>query len=140
VTVSVQQLSVFLENKSGRIAEVLHLLGEREVEVFGFMAPDCSDYGIARLVVDRAEAAGRFLRDGGFTAIQNPVLCVELGQGAGALPNLVGLLGEAGVNIEYLYLTTTRAAVLKVEDIESVEQMLRGAGLRVLAEGQDSVA
>jgi hypothetical protein len=129
---AVQQLSVFLENKTGRISELLRLLGEKRVRVVGFSLADTSDYGIARLVVDRDELASRSLRDGGFTAIENPVVCVGLDEGADSLPDLARLLFEACVDIEYMYLTTNEAAVVKVSETEKVDQLLREHGLCVL--------
>lgn len=132
---SVQQLSVFVENKAGRLAEVLGLLGDRGVRVIGFAVADTSDYGIARLVVDRSVEAGRWLRDEGFTAIENPVICVGLEEGPESLPALVRLVSEAGVNIEYMYLAANQSAVLKVDDVERIEELLRTQGHCVVDQG-----
>jgi hypothetical protein len=132
ISMAVQQLSVFLENKAGRIAEVLGLLGDRRVGVVGFSLADTSDYGIARLVVDRPQEARRFLRDESFTAIENAVVCVGLDDGSGNLPALVRLLAQAEFNIEYMYLTTRGAAVIKVDELERVEDLLRAEGYCVL--------
>ncbi len=136
---SVSQLSVFVENKAGRVAEVMRLVADQGLKVVGFTIADTIDYGIARLVVDRSDDAAAALREQGFTIVDNQVVCVETGEAGADLASLVGLLSSSGINVEYMYLTTRHAAIVKVEDCRETERLLRENGFGVL-DGEDLLA
>lgn len=129
---AVSQLSVFVENKAGRVADVMRFVADRGLTVVGFTIADTTDYGIVRLVVDRTEEAKEALGQHGFTVIESEVTCVETGERGSALAGLVGLLSDHGVNVEYMYLTTREAAVVKVENREAAERLLTDSGFRIL--------
>lgn len=131
---SVTQLSVFVQNKRGRIAELLGVLAERKISVFGFSLSEVSDYGIVRLLTEDGPAAHRMLESAGFTVAANPVVSVALDDRAGSLAEMVGLLATAGVDIDYLYLSARCSAVIKVDDPTVVEGLLTDAGFVVMAD------
>jgi hypothetical protein len=132
--VSVTQLSVFVQNKRGRIAELLGVLAERKISVFGFSLSEVSDYGIVRLLTEDGPTAHGILENAGFTVADNPVVSVVLDDRAGSLAEVVELLAAAGVDIDYLYLSARRSAVIRVDDPTAVESLLTGAGFVVLTD------
>lgn len=131
---SVTQLSVFVQNKRGRIAELLGVLADREISVFGFSLSEVSDYGIVRLLTEDGPAALGMLDNAGFTVAANPVVSVVLDDRPGSLAEVVGLLAASGVDMDYLYLSARCSAVIKVDDPTAVESLLTGAGFIILTD------
>ena len=131
---SVTQLSVFVQNKRGRIAELLSVLADRGISVFGFSLSEVSDYGIVRLLPEDGFGALGMLEKAGFTVVANPVVSVALDDRAGSLADVVGLLASSEVDMDYLYLSARRTAVIKVDDPAAVENLLTGAGFVVLTD------
>jgi len=132
--VSVTQLSVFVQNKRGRIAELLGVLAEQKISVLAFSLSEVSDYGIVRLLTEDGPAALGMLESAGFTVAANPVVSVVLDDRAGSLAEVVRLLSAAGIDMEYLYLSVRRSAVIKVDDPAATERMLTEAGFVVLTD------
>jgi hypothetical protein len=124
-TVNVKQLSVFIENKAGRVSEVTDQLGRAGVNIRGFSVSDTADYGIVRLVVNEPEHGLEVLRDAGFAVKSNDVLCVELPDHPGGLASILKVVSEAGVNIEYVYSLIGTYVVINVADIERAVGLLR---------------
>ncbi len=134
---SVGQLSVFLENKRGRMAEVVGTLAQEGISVFGFSVAEVSDYGIVRILSDRGRAARTALEARNFTVVENSVVSVRLENGTSALADIVGILSNAGVNIEYMYLTARQSVVLRVAEPSQAEALLRERGFECLDDVQD---
>ena len=122
---NVKQLSVFIENKAGRVSEVTDQLGRAGVNIRGFSVSDTADYGIVRLVVNEPERALEVLRDAGFAVKSNDVLCVELPDHPGGLASILKIVSGAGVNIEYVYSLIGTYVVINVADIERAVGLLR---------------
>jgi len=123
--VNVKQLSVFIENKAGRVSEVTDQLGRAGVNIRGFSVSDTADYGIVRLVVNEPEHGLEVLRDAGFAVKSNDVLCVELPDHPGGLASILKIVSGAGVNIEYVYSLIGTYVVINVADIERAVGLLR---------------
>lgn len=134
---AVRQLSVFVENKKGRIAEVIGALAQEDISVFGFSVADVSDYGIVRILTPSGPAARAALEARNLTVVENPVVSVRLEGGIAALADVVGILSNAGVNIEYMYLTARQSVVLRVDEPTQVEALLRERGFECLDDVQD---
>ncbi|MHB0978570.1 MAG: hypothetical protein ACYC5Q_00560 [Thermoleophilia bacterium] len=134
---AVGQLSVFVENKKGRIAEVIGALAQEGIPVFGFSVADVSDYGIVRILSERGPAARAALEARNHTLVENPVVSVRLETGVAALADVVGILSNAGVNIEYMYLTARNSVVLRVDEPTQVEELLCERGFECLDDVQD---
>lgn len=132
VDVSVPQISVFVENKKGRVAEVVKTLGRAGFSISGFSVADVSDYGIVRLLVERGDEAHRLLEEKGFTTVVNDVVAIALNNVPGALAAALGALAESGFDAEYMYLTADRSVVVKVDDVAAVERTLTARGFRLL--------
>lgn len=99
----VEQISVFLENKAGRLMEVTKTLSEANINIRALSLADTSDFGILRLIVDDTAKAQSVLKDKGFTVGKTGVVAVEVGDNPGGLQAILEVLQEAEVNVEYMY-------------------------------------
>ncbi len=124
-TVNVQQLSVFIENKTGRVSEVSDVLGANDVNIRGFSVSDTADYGIVRLIVDDPVRGREVLQDAGFTVKVSEVLCLNLPDKPGGLAGILKIVSDAGVNIEYVYSLISTFVVINVADIDRALAMLK---------------
>lgn len=99
----VEQISVFLENKAGRLAEVTNTLATNEINIRALSLADTTDFGILRLIVDNSEKAKSVLKDKGFTVGKTNVVAVEVEDKPGGLNYILDTLGNNGINVEYMY-------------------------------------
>ena len=99
----VDQLSIFLENRAGRLAEVTRLLSEAKVNIRALSLADTSDFGILRLIVSDFEKAREILKQNGFTVGRTSVVAVEVDDTPGGLHRILDMLRDAKVNVEYMY-------------------------------------
>ena len=99
----VEQISVFLENKPGALAEVTRILGEAGVNIRALSLADTKDFGILRLIVNDNEKAKEILSRRGFTVRKTEVVAVEVPDRPGGLADILNILSEASINVEYLY-------------------------------------
>ncbi|MCA1945977.1 MAG: ACT domain-containing protein [Desulfovibrio sp.] len=99
----VEQISIFLENKAGRLAEVTRTLAEAGINIRALSLADTSDFGILRLIVTDIEKAKTALKDKGFTVGRTTVVAVEVADNPGGLNHILDLLSKEGVNVEYMY-------------------------------------
>ncbi len=99
----VEQIAVFLENKSGRLAEITAILAENEINIRALSVADTADFGILRLIVDKVEKAKTVLRENGFTVGKTQVLAVEIEDKTGGLAKVLKSIKNAGINVEYMY-------------------------------------
>ncbi|MDR3020756.1 MAG: ACT domain-containing protein [Treponema sp.] len=99
----IKQISVFLQNTSGRLGEVTKVLAKADVNLRAVSIADTDDYGILRLIVNKTDEAVEALNTAGFTTKLNDVAAVEIDDSPGSLANLMELFQQAQVNIEYLY-------------------------------------
>ena len=132
----VKQISIFLENKSGRLAAVSKILGANDINIRALCIADTSDFGILRLIVNDPERAYGVLKDSGFTVSATNVIAVQVPDRPGGLAEVLSVLEEAGLNIEYLYAFVTKVSgqalvILKVEDVDRAAELLRAGGIVV---------
>lgn len=132
--VNVQQLSVFIENKTGRVSEVSDVLGGVGVNIRGFSVSDTVDYGIVRLVVDDPEKARTALQDAGFTVRVSEVLCINLPDHPGGLAGVLKTVSSAGVNIEYVYSLISTYVVINVADIDRAVVLLKDTPVELVSQ------
>ena len=130
----VTQLSVFIENKSGRVSEVTDSLGDAGVNIRGFSVSDTAEYGILRLVVDRPDEGASILKDKGFTVKESDVLCIKLTDTPGSLANVLKVVSDAGVNIEYVYSLISTHVVINVSDVRRALQMLEDQPVQLVSQ------
>ena len=135
---TVHQISVFLENKSGRLAEVTMLLGKGGVNLRAITIADTADFGILRLIVDNQDKALKLLRDAGFTAKVTEVYAIEIEDKPGGLARVMQTFEENNLNIEYLYATLEKnkdhaIVIFRVEDLEKAGKIIEENNLQTLA-------
>lgn len=99
----VEQISIFIENKSGRLAEVTGILGEAGVNIRALSLADTSDFGILRLIVNDCEKAKQVLKEKGFTVNKTEVVAVEVPDSPGGLSRILQALDCEKINVEYMY-------------------------------------
>ena len=99
----VEQIAVFLENKSGRLAEITRILAESDINIRALSVADTADFGILRLIVDKVDLAKEVLGAGGFTVAKTNVVAVEVPDRSGGLAGVLKAAHEAGLNVEYMY-------------------------------------
>ncbi len=99
----VEQISIFLENKAGRLADVARVLAESGVNIRALSLADTSDFGILRLIVSDIDKAKQVLKMNGFTVGRTTVVAVEVEDTPGGLSRILDLLSSQGINVEYMY-------------------------------------
>ena len=99
----VEQISVFLENRAGRLAEVAEILGKNGINIRALSLADTTDFGILRLIVNDREKAKEVLKEAGFTVGITEVVAVEVDDEPGGLAKILTPLSEEGINVEYMY-------------------------------------
>jgi hypothetical protein len=139
-----EQVSVFLENRSGRLAEITGILARNAVNIRALSLADTADFGILRLIVDRPDLATRVLKDAGFTVGHTDMVALEIPDKPGGLWNILTTLDAAGMNVEYMYAFVQKASenaviIFRFDNPARAVQVLQEAGMRVLA-GEDIYA
>ncbi|ABO51387.1 ACT domain protein [Desulforamulus reducens MI-1] len=133
----VQQISIFLENKEGRLAKVTDVLGQNGINIRALSIADTTDFGILRLIVNKPQLAYQVLKDQGFTVSTTDVIAVEVSDQPGGLSSILRLLEKVGINIEYLYAfvtqtTTAALIVFRVEQVDEAIELLQANGVRIV--------
>lgn len=135
----VEQISVFLENKSGRLSEVTGILAEAGVNIRALALADTSDFGVLRLIVDDNEKAATVLKDNGLTVRRTEVVAVEVEDRPGGLHKILEILRGTEINVEYMYAYvhhTGRNAVMifRFDNSAAAIQALGDQGVNILTE------
>jgi len=130
------QISVFLENKTGRLDEVLETLKVSNINILSLSLADTSDYGLLRMIVSDSEKCKASLREAGFSAHLTPVIAVKLSHKVGQLQSILAELDKAGMNIEYMYAMATgnndASIVIRTADVEATAQVLENLGVELV--------
>ena len=121
----VKQLTVFLENQTGRLAEVARILRDADINLQGFSTTEARDYGILRLVVSDTDTARQKLKEAGFTTYIAEAICIKVEDRPGGLYKILDILANAKINIDYVYVIAGTKLVLSVSDIPKTESILR---------------
>lgn len=134
----IHQLSVFVENKPGRLIEVTRAMADANIDIRALSIADTSDFGILRLIVDRPEEAVASLREAQFTVSLTEVIAVAMDDTPGSFHRVVKLLGDQGVDIEYMYAFLSRCdqrayLILRVEDTSRAVSVLKDHGVEMLS-------
>jgi hypothetical protein len=140
----VEQISVFLENKSGRLADVTELLASKGINLRALSLADTADFGILRLIVNDIEKAKSVLKEGGFTVGRTEVVAVEVEDKPGGMAKILGALKTADINVEYMYAFVQKSGehaiiIFRFDDIDSAIEVLLKAGIRIL-KGEEVLA
>jgi hypothetical protein len=134
VSNTIQQLSVFLENREGRLDDVLKVLARNDVNIVALSLADTSDYGMLRMIVSDPHKGRAALKEAGITAMLTDVVALRVPHATGSLSNAMHQIVEGEVNVEYMYAFANgpdAAAVLKSDDAARVIDILKGSGFDV---------
>ena len=139
----VTQLSIFLENKKGRLAEVTKVLALNNVNIRSLFIADTSDFGILRIIVNDPQSAYDILKENQFTVSKNDVVAVEIPDEPGGLSNVLDLIDRNELNVEYLYCfvdhcKNTAVDIMRFEDVDRAVSVLEGANVKML--GVDEIS
>jgi hypothetical protein len=132
---TVKQLSVFLENKSGRLTEVLSVLGEENIMIKALTIADTSEYGILRLIVSDPDRAFKHLKEKEFTVTLTEVITISTPTQAGTFAKVLSLLSSQKISIEYMYAFATgekATMVLRTDNIQETLMVLERNNLDIL--------
>ncbi|HOV27921.1 MAG TPA: ACT domain-containing protein [Pseudobacteroides sp.] len=134
----VKQISVFLENKSGRLAEVTKTLGKEGIDISALSIADTTDFGILRLIVNQPEKAEAVLKDNGFTVSSTSVIAIAVEDKPGGLAVALDILESNSIGIEYMYAFIGKSkdealVILRVEDSDKAIEALKNNGIKVIS-------
>lgn len=134
---SIHQISVFLENRTGQLAEITHLLADNHVDIRAISIAETSDYGVARMIVDDSQKASAILLEHGDILSMTPVWAVEVPDRPAGLSELLAVLAKNHVDVEYMYsLFTHREGmaymVLRISDEAAFTAALRDSGIKIV--------
>lgn len=134
----VKQISVFLENKKGRLSEALSALAQAQINVRALAIADTSEFGILRLIVPDPDKAKKVLAKNSFTVKENDVIAIAVPDKPGGLAGVLKVLTEADINVEYVYAFVTKrgekaVVVLRTDNIRKAKAALRKSGVTVLS-------
>lgn len=139
---TVEQISVFVQNKTGQLGDVTRVLEEAGINIRALSLADTADFGVLRLMADDTARAGQVLRDAGFTVGSTPVVAVEVADTPGGLGHVLALLSQNRINVEYLYAYTQRDStkatlIFRFDRNAEALDVLTASGVRVL--GPDEI-
>ncbi len=134
----VEQIAVFMENKSGKLAEITSILAENNINIRALSVADTADFGILRLIVDDVEKAKKVLKSEGFTVGITNVLAVEVPDKTGGLASVLKAINNEGLNVEYMYAFVNKTGenavlIFRFEDMDKAIDSLQKEGFTLLS-------
>ena len=131
---SVKQISVFIENKTGKLAEATRFIADHNINLRALSIADTQDFGILRIICDDPETAITALQDGGYITTTTDVLAAAISDKPGSLATILEVLSEAKVVVEYTYAFLSNKAgaymIFRVDDNQTAAAALAGAGIK----------
>ena len=136
---TVKQISAFLENRPGTLAELTKILQSSDIDLRAMSVAETEDFGIVRLIVDDPFKTIQILKEEGYVCSMTPVLAIVFEDKPGALVNVLNLIGENGINLEYSYAFLAKKAnsacmIFRVADNEAAIKVLTANGIRPLCQ------
>ncbi|MBE5737803.1 MAG: amino acid-binding protein [Clostridiales bacterium] len=132
-----KQLSVFIENRQGRLGEVLNVLKENDINILSLSLADTTEYGLLRLIVNNPELGKEKLTEDGFSTILTDVIVLKITHQSGSLQGLLKILSDNNVNVEYMYGLSIdgeeASVVLKTSNVEMAELVFKNQGVKTLS-------
>ncbi len=134
---SIHQISVFLENRTGQLAEITRLLAERGIDIRAISIAETADYGVVRMIVDDSQKASAILLEHGDILSMTPVWAVEVPDQAGGLAQVLAVLAENHIDVEYMYSLFTHVKgcaymVLRIAQEAPFLKAVQAQGIRVV--------
>ena len=136
---TISQVSIFIENTKGRLAEVCSLLGNNDINIKALTIAESPEFGILRVVLNNTEKAKKILKENGFIATIAPVVAVEVSDTPGGLAKALKILADNDINLEYMYGFVEKASekalmVLKFDNIEKAIEVLQANNIPIVEE------
>jgi hypothetical protein len=133
----VEQIAVFLENRSGRLAEITSILADNGINIRALSVADTADFGILRLIVDKVPEAEKALREGGFTVGKTNVIAVEVPDRTGGLATVLKCIEKEALNVEYMYAFVNKTGenavlIFRFDDMDKAIDSLQKDGFTIL--------
>ncbi|NLN81978.1 MAG: ACT domain-containing protein [Clostridiales bacterium] len=133
----IKQLSIFVENKAGRLAQIAAVIAEAGIDIRALSIADTTNFGILRLIVDKPDEAEQALKDAGLTVSLTNVIAIGIPDHPGGFASAMKCLADAGMGIEYMYAFISRdqgraCVILRVEDNEKAIAALKQGGVEIL--------
>ena len=133
----IKQLSVFVENKPGRLAEITSALGANDVDIRALSISDTRDFGILRLITDRPDEAEKALKAAGYTVSLTQVIAIGVEDKPGGLSKAMRILLDNHISVDYMYAFLSKtekpaSVILRVSDNDLAARVLRENGIKVL--------
>ena len=137
----IKQISVFVENKKGKLVNVISLLGKNDVNIRAMSVADTTDYGILRLIVDVPDQALKALQDEGMAARATDVIAAKMSDAPGGLAAVLEVLKDADIGVEYMYAFLGRIGqeaivIFKLDDNEKGEALLKEKTFGIMEDEQ----
>ena len=138
---TIPQISVFLENKAGQLADITAILSENQVNMRAISIAETADYGVLRLIVDDAPKASSILLEHGFILTMTPVVVVAVSDAPGGLSGVLGVVSRAGIDVEYMYSVFGQkdgraCMIFRVADTDVLTALLKENGIDLIT-GED---
>lgn len=135
----VKQVSIFLENRAGRLAEVTKLLSDNQLNIRALSVADTSDFGILRLIVNDPDKAIKVLKDSNYTVSAAEVVAVEVMDQPGGLAKILGIFDQNKINVEYMYAFLAKipdkaVLIFRFDDNKTVVEKLKNQDIRIISE------
>jgi hypothetical protein len=139
----IKQISVFVENKPGRLLDVVEVLGNSNIDIKSISLADSSDFGIVRLICENSESACELITNSGFTASLTEVLAIAISDQPGSLAKVLRALKESDINIEYMYGFSAKTKdhavmIIKVSNLEETIKCCISNNVQILSENDIS--
>ena len=138
----IKQNIIFVENRAGSLQKVTGLLAEKGIDIYGFACFDAPEFALFRMVTDQADEAEKILSENGYMNRTTEVIAVDLKDQVGGLNEVLKVLGECNVNLDYIYTSYHRGnslpiMILQAEDVFVTENVLKNNGFRILSSLED---
>ncbi len=131
----VKQLSVFLENREGRLEEALRILKDNDINIISLSLADTSDFGLLRLIVNDPVKAKQVLKESRFSSQVGDIIAIRISHTVGSLSEVLGAVTEADINIEYMYTLSVgvegASLALKTSDLERTVEVISGKNVHI---------
>ena len=137
----IQQLSIFLENRTGTLSRIATILGENQINIRAMSLADTSDFGVLRLIVGDTSQAKAILKNLGFAVSVTEVVAVRIADRPGALGQLLGVIEQAGLNVEYVYgyvekIEGQAVLIFQFSDLDQAIEILQAGNITVLEDSR----
>ncbi len=129
----IQQISIFVENKPGKLSQITDFLGKNNVNIFALSIADTTDYGILRIIVENPEPVAKLLKKNGYTVSVTDVIALRIENRPGGMAEALNILATENIGVEYIYAFLSREdkqayVVMRIERIEEACDLLKKNG------------